>query len=127
MFLHTQTHAKYALARTERNIAPGYQGFAVHASPGVTLKEDLVRRDLTISSIAVHVDLTRATAEFDAEPLALAAHWHSSGALVGPYVGCQDIADKVLRHVTLAFRDDPVPILRLARFAARFAGVDPLA
>ena len=83
-------------------------------------EEDLARRDLTINSIAVHVDSTRARAEFDAEPLALAAHWHASGALVDPYGGIQDIADKALRHVTPAFRDDPVRILRLARFAARF-------
>ncbi|MBK6322547.1 multifunctional CCA addition/repair protein [Candidatus Aalborgicola defluviihabitans] len=120
VFLHPKTHEEYALARTERNTAPGYHGFAVHASPGVTLEEDLARRDLTINSIAVHVDSTRARAEFDAEPLALAAHWHASGALVDPYGGIQDIADKALRHVTPAFRDDPVRILRLARFAARF-------
>jgi len=120
VFLHPQTREEYALARTERNTAPGYRGFAVHASPEVTLEEDLARRDLTINSIAVHAHSTRASAEFDVEPSALAAHWRASGALVDPYGGIQDIADKVLRHVTPAFREDPVRILRLARFAARF-------
>lgn len=120
VFLHPETREEYALARTERNTAPGYRGFAVHASPEVTLEEDLARRDLTINSIAVHAQSTRASAEFDAEPSALAAHWRASGALVDPYGGGRDIAGKVLRHVTPAFREDPVRILRLARFAARF-------
>lgn len=120
VFLHPQTREEYALARTERNTAPGYRGFAVHASPEVTLEEDLARRDLTINSIAVHAQSTRASAEFDSKPSALAAHWRASGALVDPYGGGRDIADKVLRHVTPAFREDPVRILRLARFAARF-------
>jgi len=120
VFLHPDTREEYALARTERSTAPGYRGFAVHASPAVTLEEDLARRDLTINSIAVHVDSTRANREFDIEPSALAAHWRDTGALVDPYGGGRDIADKVLRHVTPAFREDPVRILRLARFAARF-------
>jgi len=120
VFLHPQTKEEYALARTERNTAPGYRGFAVHAAPDVTLEDDLARRDLTINSIAVHADLTRANALFSSEGSALAASWEASGALVDPYGGRQDIADKVLRHVTPAFREDPVRILRLARFAARF-------
>jgi len=120
VFLHPQTKEEYALARTERNTAPGYRGFAVHAAPDVTLEDDLARRDLTINSIAVHADLTRASALFFSEGSSLATHWEASGALVDPYGGRQDIADKVLRHVTPAFREDPVRILRLARFAARF-------
>ena len=120
VFLHPQTKEEYALARTERNTAPGYRGFAVHAAPEVTLEEDLARRDLTINSIAVHADLTRANALFFSEGPVLAATWEASGALVDPYGGRRDIADKVLRHVTPAFREDPVRILRLARFAARF-------
>jgi len=120
VFLHPQTKEEYALARTERNTAPGYRGFAVHAAPDVTLEDDLARRDLTINSIAVHADLTRASALFSSESSSLAASWEASGALVDPYGGRKDIADKVLRHVTPAFREDPVRILRLARFAARF-------
>ncbi|MBI2749214.1 MAG: multifunctional CCA addition/repair protein [Burkholderiales bacterium] len=120
VFLHPETKEEYALARTERNTAPGYRGFAVHAAPDVTLEDDLARRDLTINSIAVHADLTRASTVFSSEGSALAASWEASGALVDPYGGRQDIANKVLRHVTPAFREDPVRILRLARFAARF-------
>ena len=117
VFLHPQTKEEYALARTERKTAPGYHGFAVHASPDVTLEDDLARRDLTINSIAVHADYTGATGQnstFDAQ------RWQTPGALTDPYDGRQDIANKVLRHVTVAFREDPVRILRLARFAARF-------
>lgn len=120
VFLHPDTREEYALARTERNTAPGYRGFAVHASPAVTLEEDLARRDLTINSIAVHAQSTRAGGQFDADFSASAPPWPASDALVDPYGGRQDIADKVLRHVTPAFREDPVRILRLARFAARF-------
>lgn len=98
VFLHPETHEEYALARTERKTARGYRGFAVHASPDVTLEEDLARRDLTINAIAQD------------------AHGHRTD----PYGGERDIAAKVLRHVTDAFREDPVRILRLARFAARF-------
>jgi len=108
VFLHPVSKEEYALARTERNTAPGYRGFSVHAAPDVTLEEDLARRDLTINSIALHVDSTRASDQYSLEDL------------VDPYGGRQDIADKVLRHVTPAFREDPVRILRLARFAARF-------
>ena len=120
VFLHPRSKEEYALARTERNTAPGYRGFAVHAAPDVTLEDDLARRDLTINSIAVHADLTGAGALFSSQHASLAAAWEASGALVDPFGGRQDIAAKVLRHVTPAFREDPVRILRLARFAARF-------
>jgi tRNA nucleotidyltransferase (CCA-adding enzyme) len=108
VFLHPQTKEEYALARTERKTAPGYHGFAVHAAPDVTLEDDLARRDLTINSIAACAQFTGATATFDLNNL------------IDPYGGQRDIASKVLRHVTPAFREDPVRILRLARFAARF-------
>jgi tRNA nucleotidyltransferase (CCA-adding enzyme) len=98
VFLHPDTHEEYALARTERKTARGYHGFAVHAAPDVTLEEDLARRDLTINAIAQD----------------------EHGQRTDPYGGERDIAAKVLRHVTDAFREDPVRILRLARFAARF-------
>lgn len=98
VFLHPETHEEVALARTERKTAPGYHGFAFHAAPDVTLAEDLARRDLTINAIA------RA----------------SDGTLIDPYGGRQDLADRVLRHVSPAFAEDPVRILRLARFAARW-------
>ena len=103
VFLHPQTHEEYALARTERKSGRGYQGFTVYASPDVTLEEDLARRDLTINAIAAEVDWTGDTAVFD------------------PYGGVADLQARVLRHVTEAFREDPVRILRVARFAARFA------
>ena len=108
VFLHPKTKEEYALARTERKTAPGYHGFAVHASPDVTLEEDLARRDLTINSIAACAHSTGATGTFDLENA------------IDPFGGKHDIAAKVLRHVTPAFREDPVRILRLARFAARF-------
>ncbi len=111
VFLHPQTREEYALARTERNTARGYRGFAIHAAPDVTLEEDLARRDLTINSIAAPALPKRAGAGFEAD----------LDALIDPYGGQGDIRDKVLRHVTDAFREDPVRILRLARFAARFA------
>lgn len=98
VFLHPQTHEEYALARTERKTAPGYHGFAFHAAPDVTLEQDLARRDLTINAMAQ-----------DAQ-----------GRLIDPYGGQRDLAAKVLRHVSPAFGEDPVRILRLARFAARF-------
>jgi tRNA nucleotidyltransferase (CCA-adding enzyme) len=109
VFLHPHTHEEYALARTERKTAPGYRGFAVHAHPDVTLDEDLARRDLTINSIAVLSDAMPASGQFDAESVA------------DPHGGRADLAQRVLRHVTPAFREDPVRILRLARFAARFS------
>jgi len=99
VFLHPRTSEEYALARTERKTAPGYKGFLFHAAPDVTLEEDLVRRDLTINAIAETED----------------------GALIDPFGGQRDLADRVFRHVSDAFAEDPVRILRLARFAARFA------
>ena len=113
VFLHPKTREEYALARTERKSAPGYRGFVVHASPEVTLEQDLARRDLTVNAIAL--PSTKAGATLDL------AH------LVDPFHGRRDLQDKVLRHVTDAFREDPVRILRVARFAARFAdfGVAP--
>jgi tRNA nucleotidyltransferase (CCA-adding enzyme) len=98
VFLHPQTHEEYALARTERKTAKGYKGFQVYASPDVTLEEDLARRDLTINAIAKDKD----------------------GKLIDPHNGVADIQAKVLRHVSDAFIEDPVRILRIARFAARF-------
>ncbi|AOU99484.1 multifunctional CCA tRNA nucleotidyl transferase/2'3'-cyclic phosphodiesterase/2'nucleotidase/phosphatase [Acidihalobacter yilgarnensis] len=97
VFLHPDTGEEYALARTERKTAAGYHGFAVHAAPDVTLEEDLRRRDLTINAIARRAD----------------------GSLVDPYGGRQDLDQRVLRHVSPAFAEDPVRILRVARFAAR--------
>ena len=98
VFLHPQTHEEYALARTERKTGPGYLGFAVHAAPDVTLEQDLLRRDLTINAMAQAAD----------------------GTLIDPYGGRSDLTAGVLRHVSPAFAEDPVRILRLARFAARF-------
>ncbi|HET6604687.1 MAG TPA: multifunctional CCA addition/repair protein [Xanthomonadaceae bacterium] len=99
VFLHPQTGAEYALARTERKTGRGYHGFAVHADPSVTLEQDLARRDLTINAIARDDD----------------------GAVVDPFGGRADLQARVLRHVTPAFAEDPVRVLRVARFAARFA------
>ncbi|KAB8040237.1 multifunctional CCA tRNA nucleotidyl transferase/2'3'-cyclic phosphodiesterase/2'nucleotidase/phosphatase [Janthinobacterium aquaticum] len=98
VFLHPKTQEEYALARTERKTAPGYRGFVFHTAPDVTLEEDLVRRDLTINAIARAED----------------------GTLTDPFGGVADIENKVFRHVSEAFGEDPVRILRLARFAARF-------
>ncbi|MDE2414085.1 MAG: multifunctional CCA addition/repair protein [Comamonadaceae bacterium] len=103
VFLHPETHEEYALARTERKSGRGYRGFVVQTSPDVTLEEDLSRRDLTINAIASSADSLGAGAIFD------------------PYGGARDLEHRVLRHVTDAFREDPVRILRVARFAARFA------
>lgn len=109
VFLHPITREEYALARTERNTARGYRGFEVYAAPEVTLEEDLARRDLTINAIAAPARLgNHAGFEPDFE------------ALIDPYGGQNDLQCKVLRHVTDAFREDPVRILRLARFAAKF-------
>lgn len=102
VFLHPSTREEYALARTERKSGRGYRGFAVQSSPDVTLEEDLSRRDLTINAIAASADGL------------------SAGAFFDPYNGVQDLHNRVLRHVTDAFREDPVRILRVARFAARF-------
>lgn len=109
VFLHPQTREEYALARTERKTARGYKGFAVQADPSVTLEEDLARRDLTVNAMAVP------------EALAHEAPAAWAGQIVDPYDGQRDLKAKVLRHVTDAFAEDPVRILRLARFAARFA------
>ena len=98
VFLHPRTRQEYALARTERKSAPGYRGFTVHADPSVTLEDDLRRRDLTINAMAEASD----------------------GTLVDPFGGRRDLANGVLRHVSEAFAEDPVRILRLARFAARW-------
>ena len=114
VFLHPDTHEEYALARTERKSAPGYRGFVIHASPDVTLEQDLARRDLTINAIAL------AAAQADAASLATFAALRPE-TLVDPFHGQRDLQDKVLRHVTDAFREDPVRILRVARFAARFS------
>jgi tRNA nucleotidyltransferase (CCA-adding enzyme) len=98
VFLHPKTHEEYALARTERKIARGYKGFTIHAAPDVTLEQDLERRDLTINAMARD----------------------ESGALVDPFGGARDLERQLLRHVSAAFAEDPVRILRVARFAARF-------
>ena len=121
VFLHPKTHEEYALARTERKTAPGYRGFAIHAAPDVTLEDDLARRDITINSIAVHADYTRSRGQIDVNISDQPASWKSAGALVDPYGGVQDLAAKLFRHVSPAFREDPVRILRVARLAARFS------
>ena len=115
VFLHPTTREEYALARTERKTAPGYKGFVVHASPEVTLDEDLARRDLTINAMALpekHSGLL--FQDYAAFEQVFAVHG------IDPYGGLKDLQSKTLRHVTPAFREDPVRILRLARFAARF-------
>ena len=113
VFLHPDTGEEYALARTERKTARGYRGFAVHAEADVTLAQDLARRDLTINSIALPAinAWTSGTKDPKIDVAAL---------LTDPWGGQRDLQAKVLRHVTLAFAEDPVRILRLARFAARF-------
>jgi tRNA nucleotidyltransferase (CCA-adding enzyme) len=98
VFLHPQSHEEYALARTERKTAPGYKGFAVHASPDVRLEQDLLRRDLTINAMAMT----------------------PQGQLIDPYGGLQDLENRIFRHISPAFAEDPVRILRVARFAARY-------
>ena len=98
VFLHPETREEYALARTERKTSPGYKGFAVHATPDVSLEEDLLRRDLTINALAKD----------------------ESGNIIDPFNGLRDLNDRVLRHVSPAFSEDPVRILRVARFAARY-------
>jgi len=99
VFLHPESHEEYALARLERKTGPGYRGFSVEFGPEVTLEEDLARRDLTINAIAQAAD----------------------GTLIDPYGGQQDLKARLLRHVSAAFVEDPVRVLRVARFAARFA------
>lgn len=102
VFLHPKTKEEYALARTERKVGSGYKGFDCYAAPDVTLEDDLLRRDLTINAIAQS----------------------EAGELIDPYGGVQDVKDKILRHVSPAFREDPLRVLRLARFAARFHHLD---
>jgi tRNA nucleotidyltransferase (CCA-adding enzyme) len=114
VFLHPITKEEYALARTERKTARGYHGFEVYASADVTLEQDLARRDLTINSIAACALIDWSTEQFGTDVDLSPAN------LIDPYGGQRDIAAKVLRHVTDAFREDPVRILRVARFAARF-------
>jgi len=109
VFLHPQSREEYALARTERKTARGYKGFAVQAAPGVTLEQDLARRDLTVNAMAVPEALAHAP------PSAWLGH------TIDPYGGQRDLQAKLLRHVTAAFAEDPVRILRVARFAARLA------
>ena len=99
VFLHPKTHEEYALARTERKIGPGYKGFACYAAPDISLEDDLKRRDLTINAMAQN----------------------SRGDLIDPFQGQKDIENKLLRHVSPAFSEDPVRILRVARFMARYA------
>jgi tRNA nucleotidyltransferase (CCA-adding enzyme) len=99
VFLHPQTQEEHALARTERKTARGYHGFSFSTGPGVTLEDDLLRRDLTVNAIAQDED----------------------GRLVDPYGGRRDLEQKILRHVSPAFAEDPVRVLRVARFHARFA------
>ena len=121
VFLHPHTHDEFALARTERKTAPGYRGFAIHAAPDVTLEQDLARRDITINSIATGALYTRARGQIDVNIGIPPEDWHRAGALIDPFGGVQDLAAKVFRHVSPAFREDPVRILRVARLAARFA------
>jgi tRNA nucleotidyltransferase (CCA-adding enzyme) len=101
VFLHPVSHEEYALARLERKVSPGYRGFAVEFGPQVSLEEDLARRDLTINAIAQAED----------------------GSLLDPHGGQRDLQARVLRHVSPAFVEDPVRVLRVARFAARFASL----
>ncbi len=96
VFLHPETSEEYALARTERKTGPGHQGFTVHADPSVTLEEDLIRRDLTVNAMARSV----------------------AGELIDPFGGQRDLADRILRHVSDAFREDPLRVFRVARFTA---------
>ena len=116
VFLHPVSRDEYALARTERKTAPGYKGFVVHASPKVSLEEDLARRDLTINAMALTEE--HATTFFEASNSEIDAFFQQHA--IDPFHGLQDLNNKTLRHVTLAFREDPVRILRVARFAARF-------
>jgi len=99
VFLHPESHEEYALARTERKTAPGYHGFSIHAAPDVTLEDDLLRRDLTINAMARD----------------------ARGQLIDPHRGARDLEERWLRHVSPAFAEDPVRILRVARFSARYA------
>ena len=107
VFLHPVTHEEYALARTERKQGHGYQGFSVHADSEVTLEEDLQRRDLTVNSLAIEV-----TSLADDTPI--------TGDVIDYYGGLEDIDNKILRHVSEAFKEDPLRVLRTARFYSRY-------
>ncbi len=124
VFLHPTTHEEYALARLERKTAPGYHGFVFHAAPDVTLEEDLARRDITINSIAIeacHVSASGDATNLHEMAIVFPCLSDSHSChLIDPFHGQQDLADKVFRHVSPAFREDPVRILRVARLAARF-------
>jgi len=102
VFLHPKTHEEYALARMERKVKPGYKGFTVDVSPDVTLEEDLRRRDLTINAMAED----------------------NHGKLIDPFNGKKDLENRILRHVSISFKEDPVRILRVARFLARYASYE---
>jgi tRNA nucleotidyltransferase (CCA-adding enzyme) len=102
VFLHPDSHEEYALARTERKTAPGYKGFTVHAEPDVTLEQDLLRRDLTINAMAMTPE----------------------GEFIDPYGGQSDLEKRIFRHVSPAFAEDPVRMLRVARLAARYSHLD---
>ena len=110
VFLHPKTHEEYALARTERKNGRGYKGFSIHTSPEVTLEEDLARRDLTLNAMARPLLSEGAASEFGAV----------LGEVIDPFNGQADLKNRCFRHVTDAFREDPLRILRVARFAARF-------
>ena len=111
VFLHPRTHEEYALARTERKTGPGYHGFVFHAAPDVSLQEDLARRDLTINAMAVAAHSLNPDGTLGAD----------KNNIIDPWGGQADLAQRRFRHVTPAFREDPVRILRVARLAARFA------
>ena len=97
VFLHPKTHEEYALARTERKSGHGYKGFTFFTDPSVTLEQDLLRRDLTVNAMAMEED----------------------GRLIDPYGGFEDLKEGVLRHVSAAFEEDPLRILRVSRFRAK--------
>ena len=120
VFLHPKSREEYALARTERKTAPGYKGFVVHASPGVTLEEDLARRDLTINAMALAEEHATLLTPLNSEIAGANFGQIFAAHGIDPYGGLKDLAAQTLRHVTPAFREDPVRILRVARFAARF-------
>ena len=125
VFLHPATHEEYALARTERKTARGYKGFVVHASAEVTLEQDLARRDLTINAIAAiprPAINVLPNGAWPAHPVPPRAPFDPESAeFIDPFGGRRDLAARLLRHVSDAFREDPVRILRVARFAARLA------
>ena len=107
VFLHPHTNEEYALARVERKTGKGYLGFTVDSSPNITLEDDLLKRDLTINSMAIEVK-----GLFDSS--------FKDGSIIDPYKGLKDVDNKVLRHTSIAFKEDPVRVLRIARFSARY-------